>query len=120
MKKFKRRRQVSSDLCSFSFGKPASLLNPSQQLSSFNFLKNQIKPTIIFEHFQKLYYVRMTLAMVESFHFTENSCPRMTRYFVNHFHSELHVCQYVHTRLDGRISAPTEYFATQPVQVCET
>lgn len=58
--------------------------------------------------------------MMEGFHFTENTCPRMTGYLVDHFHRILEIRKQIDACLHWSVRAFTENLARQLVEFCRS
>lgn len=87
MKEIECAGNFFDDLTCLSLTKVIFLLNSSQQLTTVYLFKDEIKFVIIFEKFNELNNIRMSLTVVECLHFLKHPGSSMAWNFVNNFHS---------------------------------
>lgn len=76
--------QVTQHQTGFVLGKVNAPLNVRQQRAAQNLLENQIETVLLFEKFNQLDYVGMSLAVVESLHFFKDAIATMARHFFDY------------------------------------
>lgn len=84
-------RQVAHHQRSFVLSKVNAPLNMRQQWTTQNLFEDQVEAILLFEEFNQLNYVGVTLAMVERFHFLKDTVAAVTRYFIDYLHSSIYI-----------------------------
>lgn len=85
----------------------------------FSYLfKNEIEFIFILKKLDQLQNTRMTLAMVESFHFAKYTGTSMAWNLVNYFHGIFQICVNIYTCLNGSVCAFSQNITSQFVQFC--
>lgn len=72
-------------------GEADVLLDPSQQWTTVDFLKNQVEFLLILEELNQLENVGMSLTMMECLNLTENASSSMAGYFIDNLNSTFYV-----------------------------
>ena len=91
MKKIECAGNFLNNLTCLPLAEVVSLLNSAQQLATIYFFENEVEFIIILEEFYELNDVRVSLAMMEGFHFLEHPSTSVTWNFVDDLHSILQI-----------------------------
>lgn len=120
MKEIERTGDLADYLTRLPLAKVHLLLDPVQQLTTIDFLENEIKLFLVFEKLDQLYDIWMSLAMVECLDFLEYSGPRMSRNLIDDFHGILQIRVQGRTRLNRGIGPFSKHLSRQFVQIWNT
>ena len=63
-------------------------LNVRQERAAQDLLKDQVEAVLLFEELNQLDNVGVALAVVERFHFLEDTVAAVTRYFIDYLRSQ--------------------------------
>jgi hypothetical protein len=99
MQKVQARSDLLHDLRSVVFREADVLLNPRQQWTTVDLLEHEVKLLLVLEELDQLQDVRVALAMMEGFDFTENSGSSVARYLINNLYGTLYVGVNIYTCL---------------------